>query len=405
MHKKDNGYVICVALTGSGLPFVPNVERIRRSDSSNLSNRAAARRAEKDGIKIIHDMPNVPDWTYIDTPQNREKIAAWLKEHPELCVKEEKTTVLTWYNATCLVSAKDVELCQELLDMPCDEGHNPAVETGIGKYAGVRCFGLTFPNGYSAEVTVCSDDKGFFVNPVLYNEKISEVMCLDAESTLEGVYTFDDGGVVYVMEVVKDLSEPAFHETTIRIPAADARKYLTYMKGEDFPDGSLNAPNAVIAEYASKFENGFTAVLRIIHREFEVVSNLSLYDADGIEVWSMDEDRLLLCVRKFNYGNGTYEVEVTDETANSTEKESYWTEIRHDFREDSPVGCGDVVASVSVDAWRTSDDNAEGEVIARVFLTKKGDVVIDYINAIARTDVLAQESINETVKELRGTAC
>lgn len=98
---------------------------------------------------------------------------------------------------------------------------------------------------------------------------------------------------------------------------------------------------------------------------------------------------------------GTYEVEVKDETANSTEKESYWTEIRHDFREDSPVGCGDVVAAVSVDAWRTSDDDAEGEVIARVFLTKKGDVVIDYINAIARTDVLAQESINETVKELR----
>lgn len=98
---------------------------------------------------------------------------------------------------------------------------------------------------------------------------------------------------------------------------------------------------------------------------------------------------------------GAYEVEVKDETANSTEKESYWAEIRHDFREDSPVGCGDVVAAVSVDAWRTSDDNAEGEVIARVFLTKKGDVVIDYINAIARTDVLAQESIKETVKELR----
>ena len=94
---------------------------------------------------------------------------------------------------------------------------------------------------------------------------------------------------------------------------------------------------------------------------------------------------------------GTYGVEVKGETANSTEKESYWTEIRHDFREDSPVGCGDVVAAVSVDA--------EGEVIARVFLTKKGDVVIDYINAIARTDVLAQESIKETVKELRGTAC
>lgn len=305
------------------------------------------------------------------------------------------------YEGILLIPARDADFCQELLDMPCDEGHNPVEYTGIGKCTGVRSFGLTFPNGYSANIDVCSDDKGFFVNPVLYNEKMSEVMCLDAESTLEGVYTFDDGAVVYVMEVVKDLSEPAFHETTIRIPAADARKYLTYMKGEDFPDGSLNAPNAVIAEYTSKFENGFTAVLRIIHREVEVVSNLSLYDADETKVWSMDEDRLLLCVRKFNYGNGTYEVEVTDETANSTEKESYWAEIRHDFREDSPVGCGDVVAAVSVDAWRTSDDNAEGEVIARVFLTKKGDVVIDYINAIARTDVLAQESIKETVKELR----
>lgn len=76
MNKNENGYVICVTPTGSDLPFVPNVEHIRRSDSSNLSNRAAARKAEKDGIKIIHDMPNVPDWTYIDTPQNREKIAA-----------------------------------------------------------------------------------------------------------------------------------------------------------------------------------------------------------------------------------------------------------------------------------------------------------------------------------------
>lgn len=173
MNKNENGYVICVTPTGSDLPFVPNVEHIRRSDSSNLSSRAAARKAEKDGIKIIHDMSNVPDWTYIDTPQNREKIAAWLKEHPEMCFKKKEPTVLTRYNTTCLVSAKDVEMCQELLDMPCDEEHNPAVETGIGKYAGVRCFGLTFPNGYSAEVTVCSDDKGFYVNPVLYNEKMS----------------------------------------------------------------------------------------------------------------------------------------------------------------------------------------------------------------------------------------
>lgn len=401
MNKNDRGYVICVTPTGSDLPFVPNVEHIRRSDSSDLPNRAAARKAEKDGIKIIHDMPNVPDWTYIDTPQNREKITAWLKEHPEMCFKKNEPAVSTRYKATLLVPSKDAEMCQELLDMPCDEELIPAVESGIGKYADVRCFGLTFPNGYTATVTVSLDGKGFFVNPVLYNEEMEEVMCLPSESELEGVYTFDYCDNVYVMEVVKDTSTLALHATTIRIPAVVATKYISYMQGESVPNNIIYATNVVIAEYSNKFDNGFTAVLQIIRREAEVVANLALHDANGINVWNMDEDRLLLCVRKFNYGNGTYEVEVTDETANSTEKESYWTEIRHDFREDSPVGCGDVVAAVSVDAWRTSDDNAEGEVIARVFLTKKGDVVIDYINSIAHTDVLAQESIKETVKELR----
>lgn len=401
MNKNDKGYVICVTPTGSDLPFVPNVEHIRRSDSSDLPNRAAARKAEKDGIKIIHDMPNVPDWTYIDTPQNREKITAWLKEHPEMCFKKNEPAVSTRYKATLLVPSKDAEMCQELLDMPCGEEHIPAVESGIGKCAGVRCFGLTFPDGYTATVTVCSDDKGFYVNPVLWNEEMSDVMCLASESELEGIYTFDYCDNVYVMEVVKDTSTPALHATTIRIPAVVATKYISYMQGENVPNNIIYATNVVIAEYTNKFDNGFTAVLQIIRREAKVVANLALYDANGINVWNMDDDRLLLCTSRFNYGNGTYEVEVTDEPAPSDEKQGYWTEIRHDFHEDSPAGYGDVITAVSVDGWRTPDDNAEGEVIARVFLTKNGDVVIDYINAIARTDVLAQEAISETVQELR----
>lgn len=401
MNKNDRGYVICVTPTGSDLPFVPNVEHIRRSDSSDLPNRAAARKAEKDGIKIIHDMPNVPDWTYIDTPQNREKITAWLKEHPEMCFKKNEPAVSTRYKATLLVPSKDAEMCQELLDMPCDEELIPAVESGIGKYADVRCFGLTFPNGYTATVTVSLDGKGFFVNPVLYNEEMEEVMCLPSESELEGVYTFDYCDNVYVMEVVKDTSTLALHATTIRIPAVVATKYISYMQGESVPNNIIYATNVVIAEYSNKFDNGFTAVLQIIRREAEVVANLALHDANGINVWNMDEDRLLLCTSRFNYGNGTYEVTITDEPAPSDEKQGYWTEIRHDFHEESPIGYGDVITAVSIDGWRTPDDNAEGEVIARVFLTKNGDVVIDYINAIARTDVLAQEAISETVQELR----
>lgn len=81
MAKK--GYFICVA-EGSDT-IVPNVEHIERDDSLMKfeNDYEAAKQAEKDGIKIIHDMEGVEDWTYIDTPENREAIAKYIQEHPE----------------------------------------------------------------------------------------------------------------------------------------------------------------------------------------------------------------------------------------------------------------------------------------------------------------------------------
>ena len=79
---------------------------------------------------------------------------------------------------------------------------------------------------------------------------------------------------------------------------------------------------------------------------------------------------------------------------------SYWSEIRSDF-EGVVENEGDIKEIATIDAWRTDDNNEEGEVIAKVIVTKNDDVVVVYINNIARTDKYAQEVINNTIKMLK----
>lgn len=82
-----------------------------------------------------------------------------------------------------------------------------------------------------------------------------------------------------------------------------------------------------------------------------------------------------------------------------------WKEIRNDYieTEDSlSEHEQDAEAIVCIDAWKTNDDNEEGEVIAKVVLCKCGSVIVVYINNAARTDEYAQEVINETIRNLKG---
>lgn len=83
MNKKNVGYFVCVASGSESI--VPDVEHIERDDEMMLfdNDYDAAKQAEKDGIKIIHDMEGVEDWTYVDTPENRERLTAWIAEYPE----------------------------------------------------------------------------------------------------------------------------------------------------------------------------------------------------------------------------------------------------------------------------------------------------------------------------------
>ena len=68
---------------------------------------------------------------------------------------------------------------------------------------------------------------------------------------------------------------------------------------------------------------------------------------------------------------------------------SKWTEIICEYNNGEGFWC--------VDAWKTSDENEEGKVIAVIDETSKN---VYYIEPLARTDVYAQEVIKEKIAEL-----
>ena len=68
---------------------------------------------------------------------------------------------------------------------------------------------------------------------------------------------------------------------------------------------------------------------------------------------------------------------------------SKWAEIRCNHNNGEGFWC--------VDAWKTSNDNEEGEVIAVIDETSKN---VYYLEPLARTDQYAQEVIKETIATL-----
>lgn len=69
---------------------------------------------------------------------------------------------------------------------------------------------------------------------------------------------------------------------------------------------------------------------------------------------------------------------------------SNWREIRNDY-------CDEEEGKVYIDAWKTSNGNEEGKVIAKVdYKTKE----IEYLNDAAKTDEYAQEVIKEVLDSI-----
>lgn len=65
--------------------YIPNALHIERDDDLFLysDDEEAARAAERDGIRLIYGMQDVPDGVYVDTPENRIAIQDGLEKYPE----------------------------------------------------------------------------------------------------------------------------------------------------------------------------------------------------------------------------------------------------------------------------------------------------------------------------------
>lgn len=81
---------------------------------------------------------------------------------------------------------------------------------------------------------------------------------------------------------------------------------------------------------------------------------------------------------------------------------SRWAEIVNSYTEDtaSVDKDGDIVAITSIDAYKTKNANEEGRTIAKVLLSKNGDINVMYIDDKARADEYAQLIIAEAIENL-----
>jgi len=80
----------------------------------------------------------------------------------------------------------------------------------------------------------------------------------------------------------------------------------------------------------------------------------------------------------------------------------FWSEIKADYDElEAQAPTDDIVKCICVDAWRTDDSNEEGQVIAKVILTKSGDCGVVYIDNIAQSNTQAQEVIKEVLQNIK----
>lgn len=90
-NPSERGYEICITSRYSEnarLPLIPGAAFIQSLDERRFpTDWDATKQAEKDGIAIIHDMPGVEDWTYIDTPENRVLISNALPKYPRCDVR------------------------------------------------------------------------------------------------------------------------------------------------------------------------------------------------------------------------------------------------------------------------------------------------------------------------------
>ena len=74
-----------------------------------------------------------------------------------------------------------------------------------------------------------------------------------------------------------------------------------------------------------------------------------------------------------------------------------YAEVRNDYEFEHIERDDDVMLGISIDGWKTADDNEPGQVIAHVLLTKHGDMIVEWHDM----DGLRQRRVLEAIEEAK----
>lgn len=82
-----------------------------------------------------------------------------------------------------------------------------------------------------------------------------------------------------------------------------------------------------------------------------------------------------------------------------------YNEIRNDYMYGPACGDSDeengLFASICIDGWKTDDDNEEGTVIAKVIMSKHGDLITVWLDNGARMQDNVLEAVAKAKKMAR----
>lgn len=112
---------------------------------------------------------------------------------------------MSWYKykTQVKISKDDVDFVNKVMDITDEtderwEDYQDLKDCTVKRYTG------HFEDGHFADVSVCSGESNFFIDPVLFDEDGHQVCVLECADTILGEYEFEDDGNIYILEIVQE---------------------------------------------------------------------------------------------------------------------------------------------------------------------------------------------------------
>lgn len=107
------------------------------------------------------------------------------------------------YKTQIKISQDDVNFVNKVMEIT-DETDERWEDYQDLKDCTVERFTGHFADGHFADVSICSGQSNFFIDPVLFNKDGFQVCVLECADTILGEYEFEDDGNEYILEITQE---------------------------------------------------------------------------------------------------------------------------------------------------------------------------------------------------------